>query len=210
MGFWTPEYVEKKLSQLAGVEDVELLVAVDESLGVGEEIEARDHRAIPYTGSVRVKDVVDALRRHEEELVADAAATLPTELTPEADAVALDDLAAEFGVGVEAIEGQPHPEHERVGRTLVRPAVVDALRGEIGPGMALSEAEAVLDRYGIDDASAALSRLGYRVEWAGLAGGTVRPKEAGDGGGDDGARDGAADDTQHGSDEDDEDDDAAS
>ncbi|MFB6131368.1 MAG: hypothetical protein ABEJ28_11175, partial [Salinigranum sp.] len=28
--------------------------------------------AIPYRGSVRVKDVVDALRRYEEELVADA------------------------------------------------------------------------------------------------------------------------------------------
>jgi len=35
MGFWTPEYVAKKLGQLADVEDVDLLVAVDESLGVG-------------------------------------------------------------------------------------------------------------------------------------------------------------------------------
>ncbi|MFW6382941.1 MAG: DUF790 family protein, partial [Haloferacaceae archaeon] len=64
MGFWTPEYVAKKLDRLAAVDDVEMLVAVDESLGlaeqssaanrtasgdVGEEIERRDHRAIPYS-----------------------------------------------------------------------------------------------------------------------------------------------------------------
>ena len=67
MGFWTPEYVEKKLRQLGAVENEELLVAVDESLGVGEAIEARDHRAIPYSGTVRVKDVRDALARYERE-----------------------------------------------------------------------------------------------------------------------------------------------
>ncbi|WP_254543383.1 DUF790 family protein [Halomarina pelagica] len=178
MGFWTPEYVEKKLSRLADLEDVELVVAVDESLGVGEEIEALDHRVVPYSGNVRVKDVRDALRRYEETLVADAAADLPDDLVPDADAVTLAELAAEYGVSESAVEGKSFPDHERVGRTLVRPAVLDDLRGRIEPGMSLSEAEAVLAEAGIDDASAALSALGYRVEWDGLSGGTVREKEA--------------------------------
>jgi hypothetical protein len=43
--------------------------------------------------------------------------------------------------------------------------------------MDLDEAEAVLDSHGIDDSSAALSRLGYRVEWEGLSGGTLRRRE---------------------------------
>ncbi|VTT86062.1 Hypothetical protein (associated with DNA helicase - Rad25 homolog) [Halorubrum sp. DM2] len=176
MGFWTPEYVEKKLGQLADVEDVDLLVAVDESLGVGEEIAARDHRVVTYSGTVRVKDVVDVLDEYEAEFVADAAAALPDALSPDADAISLDDLADERGVGVGAIEGVSFPDHERVGRTLVRPAVLEALTDEIEPGMSLSAAEAALDEYGIDDASAALSRLGFRVEWEGLGGGTVREK----------------------------------
>lgn len=176
MGFWTPEYVEKKLSQLAGLKDVELLVAVDESLGVGEEIEARDGRAIPYSGSVRVKDVVDALRRYEDELVAETRADLPDELRPAADAVGLDELAADHGVSADALDSVAFPEHERVGRTLVRPAVLDALRDRIEPGQSLADAEAVLDGYGLDDTSAVLSALGLRVEWAGLSGGTVREK----------------------------------
>jgi predicted nuclease of restriction endonuclease-like RecB superfamily len=176
MGFWTPEYVEKKLSQLETVEDVELLVAVDESLAASEAIEARDHRAIPYSGSVRVKDVVDVLRGFEDELVADAADSLPDEIIPDADAVGLENLAAEYGVSVDAVEGKSFPEHRRVGRTLVRPAVLDAAGGGIEDGVSLSDAEAVLTEYGLTDASAALSALGYRVEWEGLSGGTVREK----------------------------------
>jgi hypothetical protein len=177
MGFWTPEYVAKKLSQLETVEDVEMLVAVDESLGVGEAVEARDARAIPYRGTVRVKDVIDALRSYETELAAEVGANLPDELTPDADVTTLAAVAAEYGVPESVVEERAFPAHERVGRTLVRPAVLDAVAETVEAGMALSDAEAVLNEYGIDDASAALSRLGYRVAWEGLSGGTVQEKE---------------------------------
>ena len=177
MGFWTPEYVEKKLEQFGSVaDDVELLVAVDESLGVGEEIAALNHRVVTFSDRVRVKDVVDALRAYEADLVADAAASLPAELVPDADVIGLDSLAAERGVGVDALESVVFPDHERVGRTLIRPAVLDAVDAALDTGMSLSAAESVLDDHGIDDASATLSRLGYRVAWEGLGGGTIEAK----------------------------------
>ncbi|MDS0281270.1 DUF790 family protein [Haloarcula onubensis] len=176
MGFWTPEYVEKKLDRLADVDDVTMLVAVDESLGVGEAIEARDHRAIPYSGTIRVKDVRDALRPYEAELVAASAADIPDALRPDADAVSLSALADEYGVSEEAIEGKRFPDHERVGRTLIRPAVLDDLAERVEAGMALAAVAELLEAYGIDDDGAVLSRLGYRVEWEGLSGGTVRER----------------------------------
>ncbi|MFB6184727.1 MAG: DUF790 family protein [Haloarculaceae archaeon] len=182
MGFWTPEYVEKKLARLADLEDVEMVVAVDESLGVGEEIEASDHRAIPYSGTVRVKDVRDALRRYEDDLASAAAESLPDELIPNDDVVTIEALAADYGVSEDvvesAVEDGPVPEHELVGRTLVRPSVLDAVDGEIEAGTTLSEVEDVLADYGIADASALLSTLGYRVEWEGLGGGTVRERDS--------------------------------
>jgi predicted nuclease of restriction endonuclease-like RecB superfamily len=177
MGFWTPEYVEKKLDQLAGLEDVDLLVAADESLGVGEAIAARDHRVLTYTGTVRVKAVVDVLREHEADLVAEAAADLPASFAPDEDVLGLDALAARHGVSESAVEDGPFPDHELVGRTLIRPAVLERLREEIADGTSLSAVEKRLDASGIDDASATLSALGYRVEWEGLSGGTVRPKD---------------------------------
>ena len=176
MGFWTPEYVEKKLDQIENLEDVELLVAVDESLGAGEALEARDARAIPYTDTVRIKDVRDALRRYEDRLVAEGAAALPDELRPGDDVITLEALAERYGVSESAIENKEFPDHERVGRTLVRPEVLAALDDRIEAEMEYAEAEAALDEFGIDDASAALSALDYRVEWEGLGGGTVRER----------------------------------
>jgi predicted nuclease of restriction endonuclease-like RecB superfamily len=177
MGFWTPEYVEKKLDQLERLETVDMVVAVDESLGVGAEIEARDARAIPYSGTVRLKDVRDALRRYEAELVAESAASLPAELVPDDPVVTIETLAHEHGVSERALDDVRFPDHERVGRTLVRPAVLDDLSGELEPGTDLADAEARLDEVGIGDASAVLSELGYRVEWEGLSGGVLRRKE---------------------------------
>jgi predicted nuclease of restriction endonuclease-like RecB superfamily len=176
MGFWTPEYVEKKLDRLADVDDVELLVAVDESLDVGEQIEARDHRAIPYSGTIRVKDVRDALRPYERALVAASAADLAEELRPAADVVSLADLAEEYGVSEDAVEDKRFPDHERVGRTLIRPSVLASLADQIELGQSLSAVEELLAARGIDDDGAVLSRLGYRVEWDGLSGGTVRER----------------------------------
>ncbi len=176
MGFWTPEYVEKKLSRLADLEDVAMLVAVDDSLGVAEDIEARDHRAIPYSKTVRVKDVRNALRRYETRLDEEAAAALPAALEPDADVVTLAELAEKHGVSERALEDKSFPAHERVGRTLVRPSVLDRVGKRIEAGMALDDVETVLGRAGIDDTSAALAELGYRIEWEGLGGGVCRKK----------------------------------
>ncbi|QGN06824.1 DUF790 family protein [Halorhabdus sp. CBA1104] len=174
MGFWTPEYVQKKLDQFEAIDDAELLVAYDESLGVGDAIEARNQRAIPYSKTVSLKAVRDALRRYEADLVNEAATALPDELTPQSDVITLTALADDHAVSEDAIERATFPDHERVGRTLIRPAVLEALEQEIADGMTLDDAEAAFEAYGIDDASAVLSRLGYRVEWDGLSGGTVR------------------------------------
>jgi predicted nuclease of restriction endonuclease-like RecB superfamily len=176
MGFWTPEYVEKKLSRFADLENVAFLVAYDESLGVGEAIEATGQRAIPYTGTVRLKDVRDALRPYEERLRAESADSVPETLTPEADVVTVAELADDRGVPESAIESATLPDHEGVGRTFLRPAVLSALESELEAGMALSAVEAVFDEYGVDETSAVLSRLGYRIAWDGLSGGTLRER----------------------------------
>jgi len=177
MGFWTPEYVEKKLDQLDTLEDVEMLVAVDDSLGVGEDVEARDHRAIPYTGSVRIKDVRNALRRYEDDLVAESVASIPDELRPEADVVSLGEVAGEHGTSEQALDDVGFPDHERIGQTLVRERVLEELAAELESGLSLSDVENLFDAHGIGEDSALLSALGYRVEWDGLSGGTIRSKQ---------------------------------
>jgi hypothetical protein len=69
------------------------------------------------------------------------------------------------------------PDHERVGRTLVRPAVLRALDAALEPGLTLDAVEERLDEYGLTETSAVLSRLGYEVVWEGLSGGSIRTRE---------------------------------
>lgn len=178
MGFWTPEYVTKKLGQLESLEDVELLVAVDESLGVGEAVEARDHRVVTYTDSIRLRDVRNALRRYEDRLVAESVAALPDELRPDPDAIALEAVADEYGVSEAALRDVEFPEHRRIGRTLVRPTVLEELAEVIEPGMSLGDADERLAEWGISETSGLLAHLGYEVAWEGLSGGTIRRRDA--------------------------------
>ncbi|MGM0604880.1 MAG: DUF790 family protein [Halobacteriota archaeon] len=173
MGFWTPEYVEKKLGQLTDVEDVELIVAVDETLGVGAELSETDHRIVSYRDTVRLKDVVDVLREYEASLLEQTAATVPESLTPDEPVTTLESLADEYGVSVAAIEDRSFPDHRVVGRTVLRPGVVASIEAELDAGMSYTAVAEVLDDHGIEDASAILSAIGYRVIWDGLAGGTI-------------------------------------
>jgi predicted nuclease of restriction endonuclease-like RecB superfamily len=176
MGFWTPEYVDTKLSRFEDIENVAFLVAYDESLGVGEAIEARGHRAIPYNGTVRLKDIRDALRPYEADLREESKSSVPETLIPDADVVTLETLAEQYGVPESAIESANVEEHERVGRTLVRPSILSELDNAIELDMTLSSVDETLGEYGIGETSAVLSRLGYRIEWDGLGEGTVREK----------------------------------
>jgi predicted nuclease of restriction endonuclease-like RecB superfamily len=175
VGFWTPEYVAKKLDQLAAAEEG-LVVAVDESLGVGEAVAARDHRVVEYTDRVPLKAVRRVLRTYEDDLVTAAAAGLPEDLRPDDDVLALAALADRYGVPEAALEDRSFPEHRLVGRTLVRPAVLAAVDDRVEPGQSLSTVEETLAEYGLGDASAVLAALDYRVEWTGLSGGTVRER----------------------------------
>jgi len=122
---------------------------------------------------VRVKEVVDALQAYEGDLVADATAGLPATLQPGDDVTTLAAVAETYGVSVDAVENQAFPEHNRLGRLLVRPAVLATISAELSAGMSLSEAESVLDEYGLTDTSAVLSAVDYRVVWDGLSGGTL-------------------------------------
>jgi len=176
MGFWTPEYVEKKLTQLTSVEAVDLIVAVDESLGVGEKLEATDHRVIPYTKTVGLKNVIDVLREYESDLVATSSMSLPETMRPEEDVTTLEAVAAAYDVPCEAVESREFPAHERCGRHLVRPTVLSAIDKELTEGMSLADVEAVLEEFGLSDSSAVVSRLGYRVAWDGLSGGRLESR----------------------------------
>jgi hypothetical protein len=101
---------------------------------------------------------------------------VPDELRPDESVVTISELAAEFGVSEAVIEGKRFPGRERIGRTLVEPAVLADLGEQIEDEMPFEVVEELVADAGISDVSAALEAVGYRVEWEGLDGGTVRER----------------------------------
>lgn len=63
VGFWTPEYLEKKLSKLRKAADHKLLIAINEQLQCSKE--AFQGQAIFFKTSLRVPHVLEALERGE-------------------------------------------------------------------------------------------------------------------------------------------------
>jgi predicted nuclease of restriction endonuclease-like RecB superfamily len=63
MGFWTPEYIEKKLQKIRRVKGSRLIVAISRDLNCSRKDTASltDKRIIHYKGVLKVKDVVRAL-----------------------------------------------------------------------------------------------------------------------------------------------------
>ena len=121
MGFWTPAYVEKKLARIEGLETVELLVAVDDSLGVGEELRSPRrprnpvHESRAYQGRTRRPPGV---RRAAQRRARGGA---PRRTRPESAVTTINALAADYGVSESVVEGQAVP-RARARRAHARPA----------------------------------------------------------------------------------------
>jgi hypothetical protein len=68
VGFWTPEYLEKKLEKLRAVEADNLIVAVSENLDCSsEDVSLADDRVLWFKTGIHVYDVVDLAERYAAE-----------------------------------------------------------------------------------------------------------------------------------------------
>lgn len=173
VGYWTPEYLARKLRKLRALPpDVPLLLAVDADLGVPAHDFPGD--VLPYKGDeVPLVPVVQWLKAREDALV-DAEAERVLRAAPPADApvVSLADLARAHGVGVAAVERALPKldlgERVRVGDALLTPDALRALDALLSPGMPVAEVERIARARGVSDTSSLLAQLGYAAAWRGL------------------------------------------
>lgn len=182
VGFWTPEYLERKLGKLKAVE-APLLIAVDKHLNCAEEdLQQTGKEVFTYEKTLPLEPVVHRLLELAEgqkrcELQRLAA------ITPalEGDLIPLEELAKKYRVGVEAIQEVVQQGIQRgqiQGYQLVQDKVVsgrlllelkaklDALpQGEDGT-KEWAAVQDVLTSYCVGQQ--ALELVGYKVEWKSL------------------------------------------
>ncbi len=180
VGFWTQEYLERKLQKLRELEKVDLILAVDRSLACSGFKELTDFFLIYYRKEVPIKEVMQVLNRIEEKEVREELRRIAKEeLQLHEDVVDLDAMASERGVSYKAMsravsgaEG-----YVRVGRELVSLSKMKELEQKLlsFPREAMYEDVAgVVRKEGIKSVTGVLGHLGYEVRWGSLRADTLK------------------------------------
>ncbi len=173
VGFWTPEYLEKKLEKLGRVEEP-LLLSVNENLACTQEDFDAGHDVIFYDKKIPLVEVMNHLRRLEEKQDKRELEQLRKEGLPaiEEDVVAVDQVAAMTGVGSQAIRSYVEEEDDLdwvvAGSVLARPSVLDEIADRIDglEDRSLAMVEPILADYGLG--VEAVEQMGYTVTWSSL------------------------------------------
>jgi predicted nuclease of restriction endonuclease-like RecB superfamily len=175
VGFWTQEYLERKISKLSSLVNIDMIVAVDQNLACSKLRKMRGP-VIYYTKDVPVKPILDHLHMREEEISEGEAELLKSrELNLKGDIVGVEDIAKEQAVTVDAarqfVENLNPEGYRRVGDYFISEDKIKELADKIsslGETTTFYEAANIIEAEGLNNPQQILETLGYTVEWFGL------------------------------------------
>ncbi|MCP8303852.1 MAG: DUF790 family protein [archaeon] len=172
MGFWTQEYLERKISKLNSITNLDMIVAVDESLACSK-LQKLKGRVIYYKKYVPIKPILDHLKRVEEAIIEREAEELKMErIRLKGDIVSLEELAQEYSVTVESarrtLQTTDFEGYRRIGDCYISDAKLTELDEKLSSLEKLSDVLATIEAYGIKNPYQILGALGYNIIWDGL------------------------------------------
>ena len=170
VGFWTSEYLARKISKLSMVRGVDLVVAVDSQLGISHKIPGN---VITFEGEVPLKPILAYLEKVErEEFGRELEALSGLHIAAEGEYITIGDLATKHGVSKEAILQRLAitrvPGYTLVGEFLIKDSKLEELREAIEGESSFTALILRLERVGITDPYPLLQHFGYQVRWQGL------------------------------------------
>lgn len=174
VGFWTQDYLERKISKLNALRDVDIIVAVDESLACSK-LQRLRGKVVYYSKNVPIKPILDHLRKHEDEVVNMHIGALQKQsIQIKGDMVSIEDLASAYNVSPESVRRTLQEVevkgYRRIGESFVSVKKIEELEEKIESleEAKLSEAVAIIEASGLQNPQQVLQALGYTVIWEGL------------------------------------------
>lgn len=172
VGFWTPEYLERKVAKLQQLRGWggDIIIAASSDLGSSEKLPGR---VIAFEKEVPLKPIVDLLEEKRLSIVAKESASLSSKALPlRGDVISLGEIAKDLGVlpdsVTEAMNVHPPKGYSAVGGLLISSKKLDAMGKVLSSEKTLQGAVKLLQGEGISDPYPVLRRLGYRVMMKGL------------------------------------------
>jgi len=174
VGFWTEDYLVKKIQKLKEVHAGNMIVAVDRALSCSR-FKQLTMELIFYEKEIPVKPIIDYLRGLEEEsVVKQVEALAGAELRLQGDVVSLEELKEQLRTSMEALRRRlrtaPVEGYRLIGDVLVserKLGEVESRLSQLGEAR-LSAVTDLIQDLGIGVPHQVLDALGYDVRWHGL------------------------------------------
>ncbi len=172
VGFWTPEYLERKVAKLQQLRGWggEMLIAASSDLGPTDRLPGR---VIAFEREVPLKPVIDYLDERMRSMVTKESAMLSSEELPlRGDVISLGEMAKSLGVLpeslAEAVKVNPPEGYSIEGDMAISSKKLELAAAAISPVKSLDAAVKLLQGEGIRDPYPVLRMLGYRIVMKGL------------------------------------------
>ena len=162
VGFWTPEYLKKKISKLKDAEAT-ITVAVNENLNCKKQDFLDD--VIFYNNKIPMMDIVKILGEMEEKQIDKELDTLG-EINISQDIVSIQDMAKELHVSPKTLTKIEIPDYYVIGEQIVSKIFLEKVKEEIRPLPDYKKVEEILLTHNLT--TLALDYMGYKVIWEGL------------------------------------------
>ncbi len=171
-GFWTADYLKKKVAKLNEVKDKNLIVLASAKMSC-DAFKFFSGSVIFFDRKIPLKDVTDRLSVWDEKKAAEGILKLnESGLQVEGDVVSIERVASEKGMKPESIRRYVEKNgligYTLAGDELVSDSVIAAIRKSMPEKMLYSEATGLIVSKGVKSVDPVLKILGYAVKWSGL------------------------------------------
>jgi len=175
VGFWTSEYLERKIGKLKQLGGVDMIVAADKSLACSK-LERLKSSAlvIYYEKDVPLKPIVEHLKERDRLIVKDEVERFKTQdISVTGDIVSLDEIAKKASVTLESVRTALVDfnayGYERVGDIFLSRAKLDEIDEKLKGVQLLTDALRVIEACGVkNEGQKVLDTLRYTSVWEGV------------------------------------------
>jgi hypothetical protein len=174
VGFWTPEYLERKIKKLQQLSQVDIMIAVDENLACSK-LQQLEGNVIYYKRNVPLKPIMDFLRKIEDAQLAKQTKDIKEmEIKLEGESIEITQIANTMGVSEEAVRRtlaeRGTPGYRMIGDLLVSEAKLSRIDSALSALQenTLSRAMELIEGEGLKNADQIIRALGYEVQWRGM------------------------------------------
>lgn len=172
VGFWTEDYIKRKLSKLRAF-PFDILVAADKNLAcfnLNPNFDLGLNHVILFNRDVPIGEVVRYLRGVEEkEIERQIKGLKGREIELEGDIISIGDIAKRYDVSREAIrECLNNPDYVVFKEVVVRKEILSKLKESLLKLNYYGEARKTIEEAGLSNPDEVLNKLGFKIIWKGL------------------------------------------